>query len=68
MPGGVLCFVLLVCLGSIFLLVGLFGLVFSPTGRQPARKLDGEPGSLCVRLVHVCAKSVCASVHGSACV
>lgn len=68
MSGGVFCFVVFVCLGSIFLLVGLFSLFFSPPSRQPARKLGGEPGSLCVWLVRVCAKSVYASVHGSACI
>lgn len=60
-----------VCLFGEYFFVGRlvwFVLVFSPPGRQPARKLDGEPGSLSVWLVRVCAKSAYASVHGSACI
>lgn len=56
---------------GVFFFVGrllwVFG-VFSPPSRQPAREPDGEPGSLCVRSVHMCAKSAYASVHGSVCV
>lgn len=38
-----------ICLGSIFLLLGLFGLVFFLLlVGKPARKLGGEPGSWCV--------------------
>lgn len=60
-----------VCLGSIFFVVGrlLWVLGFlPPTSRQPAREPDGEPGSLCVRLVHMRAKLACVSVHGTVCV
>lgn len=55
-----------VCLfGEYFLVDRLvwFGVFFPPPSRQPARKLDGEPGSLCVWLMCECAKSVYASVH-----
>lgn len=67
MLGGVF-FVLLCLFGEyFFLLVGFFGF-FSRPSRQPAREPDGEPGSLCVRPVRMCAKSACVSVHGSVCV
>lgn len=68
--GGLFCFVVFVW-GVFFFVVGrlLWALGFlPPTSRQPAREPDGEPGSLCVRLVHMRAKLACVSVHGTVCV
>lgn len=62
--GGLFCFVVFVwgVISFFFLLVGFFGFwgFFSPPSRQPAREPNGEPGSLCVRLVCMCAKPECA--------
>lgn len=68
--GGLFCFVVFVW-GVFVFLVGCFlwfWRFFPPPSRQPAREPDGEPGSLCVRLVCMRAKPACVSVHGTVCV
>lgn len=53
-------FVLLCLFGEFFFVVVVVGQLLwvlgfsSPPSRQPAREPDGEPGSLCVRLVCMC--------------
>lgn len=70
MSGGVFCFVVFVCLGSVFWSIGLFGLGFFPF--LPVGKLQGnlmESLEACVCGSCASALNLCnASVHGNVCV